>query len=337
LNDELKNDPNNQEIKDAIEYIESEVGTRYQEGGELKYYEVQKDGRPVLKAKFGKVEDKNIPYTSKMLDGLADKGYSLKELTEEQYRKFDYSKVNSDDISEFMKGLEHFNKGGKIEFDKNKVPSVRIYNYAIKLKKQHPKIWMLGGNQFGNQAFKNLEKVIKRGYWLESEKWMFIKWRGYVARHQADFRIEGVIAMLKWIDTVDKGWEYMKEVIEEEISKLNKFDGGGFIIDKGEEGACYKNVFDYVFKDDNIWDKAIIVQGKVTKGSGYTIHHAWIIVDDNVIDPTTGVSVSKEKYYNQLNAKESHRYSFYDYMKMKNKTKVFDYWNQEQVEKILGK
>ena len=109
-----------------------------------------------------------------MLDNLSDRGYSLVELTEDGYRKFDYKKVNTNDISEFMKGIDYFNNGGKIEFDKNKVPSVRIYNYAMKLKKNHPEIWKLGGNQFGNQAFKNLEKVIKRGYWLDSEKWMFI-------------------------------------------------------------------------------------------------------------------------------------------------------------------
>jgi len=133
----------------------------------------------------------------------------------------------NDHMVEFTQGAEYFAKGGKIEFDKNKIPSTRIYNYAIKLKREHPEIWKLGGNIFGNQAFKNLERVIKRGYWLDSEKWMFIKWRGYVARHQADFRIEGVIAMLKWIDTVDKGWEYMKETIENEINPKAVMKEGG--------------------------------------------------------------------------------------------------------------
>ena len=231
LEQELINEPENEEIKGAIDYIKSELEAgNYKEGGKIKYYQVNKDERPVLKAKLGKVNDENFQHTSKMLDNLADRGYSLVELNEDDYRKFDYKKVNPDDISEFMKGIDYFNNGGKIEFDKNKVPSVRIYNYAIKLKKNHPEIWKLGGNQFGNQAFKNLEKVIKRGYWLDSEKWMFIKWRGFVARHKENYRIEGVIAMLKWIDTVDKGWDYMKEVIEEEIKKKsNKFEEGSEI------------------------------------------------------------------------------------------------------------
>jgi hypothetical protein len=221
-------EPDNQEYKDGIESLKILLETlSFEEGGEIKYYEVQKEGRPVLKAKFKKADEENIKSTSKMLDSLSDRGYSLKEITEKDYRTFNYSNVKPEDMVEFTQGAEYFANGGKIEFDKNKVPSTRIYNYAVKLKREHPEIWKLGGNIFGNQAFKNLEKVIKRGYWLDSEKWMFIKWRGYVARHQADFRIEGVIAMLKWIDTVDKGWDYMKETIENEINpKVTMKEGG---------------------------------------------------------------------------------------------------------------
>lgn len=228
LKDELKGDPDNQEIKDAIEYLQSESVSTYDDGGELKYYEVRKDGRPILKAKFGKAKEELHRDTVEMLDKLSDRGYVMKEISETDYRKFDYAQVNSDDLVEFTQGCEWYEGGGKIEFDRNKIPSARIYNYAIQIKNRHPEIWKKGGNIFGNQAFRNLEKVIKRGHWLESEKWMFIKWRSYVARHKGDFRIEGVVAMLKWIDTVDKGWEYMKETIGNEISKkTEKFCCGG--------------------------------------------------------------------------------------------------------------
>jgi len=33
-------------------------------------------------------------------------------------------------------------------------------------------------------------------------------------------RIEGVVAMLKWVDKVEKGWQYMKNLIEEKIKKI---------------------------------------------------------------------------------------------------------------------
>lgn len=107
----------------------------------------------------------------------------------------------------------------KIEFDPKHLPRKNIVDYAERLMEEHPDIWKLGGNIFGNEAFRNLKRASDRGYWLDSERWMYIKWRGYVARHQQDFRIEGVVAMLKWCDTVSRGWQYMKDLIEETIDK----------------------------------------------------------------------------------------------------------------------
>ena len=114
---------------------------------------------------------------------------------------------------------EDYENGGKIEFNANHIPNKWILNYAIKLKEEHPDVWALGGNIFGNQAFINLKRVAERGHWLDSEEWMYKKWRSFVARHKGDFRIAGVIAMLKWVDKVDRGWQYMKNLIEEEIKK----------------------------------------------------------------------------------------------------------------------
>jgi predicted ABC-type ATPase len=118
---------------------------------------------------------------------------------------------------------EEFKDGGNvIDFNPNHLPNKWITEYAQEIKKNHPEVWKLGGNIFGNEAFNNLERVRKRGYWLDSEEWMYIKWRSYVARHRQDFRINGVIAMLKWCDKVDKGWGYMKTLIEKEIAKQEK-------------------------------------------------------------------------------------------------------------------
>jgi hypothetical protein len=120
---------------------------------------------------------------------------------------------------------DNYEHGGKIDFNPNHVPSKMIVNYAKMIKSKRPEIWKLGGNIFGNEAFENLLRVSNRGYWLDSEEWMYIKWRAYVARHAKDFRIEGVVAMLKWCDKVDKGWAYMKQLIEEKIEKLDAKKG----------------------------------------------------------------------------------------------------------------
>lgn len=123
---------------------------------------------------------------------------------------------------------QEFRKGGtaKIEFNPNHIPNKWIYSYAKKIKEKYPKVWDMGGNIFGNEAFKNLERVVERGYWTDNEEWMYIKWQSYVARHHKDFRIAGTVAMLKWVDKTDKGWDYMKALIEKEIAK--KYPKKGF-------------------------------------------------------------------------------------------------------------
>ena len=110
--------------------------------------------------------------------------------------------------------------GGKIiEFNRNHLPNKWILSYAKGIKKDHPEIWKLGGNIYGNTAFENLCRVSARGYWLDSEEWMYKKWQSFLARHQHDFRIAGVVAVLKWGGKVNKGWKYMKDLIEAKISK----------------------------------------------------------------------------------------------------------------------
>lgn len=114
---------------------------------------------------------------------------------------------------------DEYGKGGTITFNPNHLPSKWMYQYAKKIKDNYPKVWDVGGNVFGNEAFKNLERVLKRGYWTDSEEWMYKKWQSFNARHSGDIRIAGIIANLKWLNKVDKGWAYMKDLIEEEIAK----------------------------------------------------------------------------------------------------------------------
>ena len=102
------------------------------------------------------------------------------------------------------------------------LPSAHIYMYASGIRKNHPEIWKLGGNIFGNQAFINLGKVVKRGYWQVDEEQMYKRWVAFRKRHANDFRAAGVVANLKWLAWVNSGEEYVRELIDEEIQKAER-------------------------------------------------------------------------------------------------------------------
>lgn len=144
---------------------------------------------------------------------------------------------------------EDFEKGGKIDFNPNKIPSKKVYNYAKKIKEKYPKVWDMGGNIFGNEAYKNLERALKRGYWLDSEDWMYKKWQSFNARHSGDIRIAGIIANLKWLNVVNKGWQYMKDLIEAEIEKKygdNKMAEGGKLIKRADGSYSRHGLWDSI-------------------------------------------------------------------------------------------
>ena len=110
---------------------------------------------------------------------------------------------------------------------------------------------------------------------------MYIKWRSYVARHKHDFRLQGVIAMLKWCDKVDKGWSYMKQIIEEKINKdksgwkhkTTKMKDGGLIAPNGKSSNLtpeqYKLVRSESFKEwFGDWENSPETSSKVIDENG---------------------------------------------------------------------
>ncbi len=135
---------------------------------------------------------------------------------------------NVSDQQNSQEGL--YKKGGSIPTNSLEwaMPSKVIYNYAKKIKIKYPYIWELGGNIRGNQSFKDLEKVINRGYWLDSERDFYVKWQSFIARHQHDFRIAGVVANLKWLVYPNIGEDAVKELINENIK--TEFKQGGNIL-----------------------------------------------------------------------------------------------------------
>lgn len=159
---------------------------------------------------------------------------------------------------------DEYGKGGTITFNSNHIPSKWLYDYAKKIKDKYPKVWDVGGNIFGNEAFKNLERVLKRGYWTDSEEWMYKKWQSFNARHSGDIRIAGIIANLKWLNKVDKGWAYMKDLIEQEIAKKypEKKAKGGVVTYKQK----FNKKYGYGKDDSHTLSEVAKETGKSKKG-----------------------------------------------------------------------
>jgi len=156
--------------------------------------------------------EKGIPKNPKYVqddDLLRELGYKIKMsygglIYEPQLNEFDELELK---------------KGGEISPNKFVMPSKEILEYGQFLKEKHPEVWKAGGNIFGNQAFENLKKVSKRGYWLESERWMYEKWQSFVKRHQHNHQLAGVIANVKWASWGNIGKSEAKSVIENAFSK----------------------------------------------------------------------------------------------------------------------
>jgi hypothetical protein len=95
------------------------------------------------------------------------------------------------------------------------------WEYAAKLKEEYPEIWKKGGNIRGNEAYNHWTKARNGKFspatldWIkEREAWM--------ARHEGDFRVAGVVAVIKWGGICSKGMSYMKKLINDEKKKINE-------------------------------------------------------------------------------------------------------------------
>lgn len=120
-----------------------------------------------------------------------------------------------------MADVDEYKKGGRIiPFNPNELPNQYLFEYAKNLKKNNPEIWQKNQSVYDNTAFDNLTIVMKRGYWLDSEKWFYYKWKSYCERNSNDVTGDAVISNLKWLNKTKGGWLSMKKQIE----KLKKID-----------------------------------------------------------------------------------------------------------------
>lgn len=94
-------------------------------------------------------------------------------------------------------------------------------DFAEMIKTKHPDIWRLGGNIKGNDQYRKLYPIAKRGGSAQTQtEENALKLReAWVARHYEDFRIAGVIAQIKWLAVGSRGEKYMKDLVRERIAR----------------------------------------------------------------------------------------------------------------------
>lgn len=67
------------------------------------------------------------------------------------------------------------------------------------------------------------------------------------------------------------------------------------------DGHCYSNSWRYASSHE-IPGRTFVVHGRVTNIECKRFGHAWVEIDDDVIDPTTGVKMKKDLFYRLLDA-----------------------------------
>lgn len=98
-------------------------------------------------------------------------------------------------------------------------------DFAEKIRTQYPSIWKKGGNIKGNAQYKILKKIQTQnnGAYKTIDQEAAIRLReAWMARHLKDFRIAGVIAQIKWLGIGSRGLQYMKDLVNDEINKIEK-------------------------------------------------------------------------------------------------------------------
>ena len=95
------------------------------------------------------------------------------------------------------------------------------FAWAKKLHEEHPEIWKAGGNIKGNDQWQILSKILENGGTAETEDQVnALELReAWIARHEGDFRLPGVVAQIKWLAVGKQGESAMKKVVNDEIKR----------------------------------------------------------------------------------------------------------------------
>ena len=107
--------------------------------------------------------------------------------------------------------------------------------------------------------------------------------------------------------------------------------GGGTVtnIPAGKKGECFRNAARWVRQNDDF----DLVHGKITNGEGRTFDHAWAESHKEVADPTTGVKMDKDRWYDLVKAQPEAKYSSEHATVNLLRTGNFGPWTVEEVGK----
>jgi len=126
-------------------------------------------------------------------------------------------KLEDEDIPARAETKTNFPEQG----DNQKI-SLRNSQYALfpvgeaeDLKENWPDIWRKGGNIKGNEQFRKLGPIAKRGGVPKTKaEEQAVKLReAWMARHKGDFQLAGVVAQIKWLGVGSRGIDHMRAVI----------------------------------------------------------------------------------------------------------------------------
>lgn len=106
--------------------------------------------------------------------------------------------------------------------------------FAEMVRTKHPDIWGKGGNIKGNDQYRALLPIWRKGKASSEAEINAMELReAWVARHAQNFELPGVVAQMKWLAVGSRGEAYMKDVIREAIDKKEQKGKGS----AGEKGA----------------------------------------------------------------------------------------------------
>lgn len=149
----------------------------------------------------------------------------------DSYLEFDSKKKDSEELTNFPKRGD--NK--KISLRNSQYRTFDV-GYAEKLKVDYPSIWRAGGNIRGNEQFRKLVPISKRGGQATSlSEERAIKLReAWIARHLKDgsqfsdadhpvnlSTIAGIVAQIKWLAIGSIGQSKMKKIINQMKKKID--------------------------------------------------------------------------------------------------------------------
>lgn len=169
-------------------------------------------GDPDAKGMIENVEDVSQPKEPEWWETLAA---SAEEFTDGDLEREAAVEV----LSGAKQSTTNFPKPGE-----NKAVSLRNSQWklfpldeAMDLKENWPEIWRRGGNIRGNDQFRRLTPVARRGgkVTTATEEYAVRLREAWVARHYEDFQLAGVIAQVKWLAIGSRGLDHMRSVINE--------------------------------------------------------------------------------------------------------------------------